>query len=480
MNGTTILWSMALFLSAITIAEANQSRTSKPNIIVIISDDAGHADFSLHGSKTFRTPHIDSLAKGGVHCSTGYVSASVCSPSRAGLMTGRYQQRFGHEFNIPPKYSETNGLPVNEQTIADLMKAAGYRTIALGKWHLGYAPHFHPLSRGFDDYFGFLQGARSYWPIKGTKLNQLLRDRKPIPEKFTYMTDELGKQAARYIAENRKRPFFLYLSFNAVHTPMHAKEQDLKQFQQLKNVSRQKLAAMTKALDDAVGTVMAALDEHNLRDNTLVIFINDNGGAQSNSSNNLPLRGWKGTPFEGGLRVPFIMRWPDRLPAGNRYPHPVISLDILPTALAAAGATKMPKKKLDGVNLLPYLTGKKVDRPHRTLHWRKGPNFAVRDGDWKLLRHKNEMMLFDLAKDPRESVNLIEKESERANALLKTYKTWEAELMDPRWNSKRKKKKKGKKMSAMFYDSEIKKREFHGQQWRSPFLFREKILLSTM
>ncbi|MFO1522737.1 MAG: sulfatase-like hydrolase/transferase [Kiritimatiellia bacterium] len=195
----------------------------RPNIVVLLSDDAGYHEFSMQGSKTIPTPRIDSIAKSGVYFSNGYVSGCVCSPTRAGLLTGRYQQRFGHEFNIPPVYSETNGLSLDETTLPAVLQPAGYRTIAIGKWHLGYAPKFHPLERGFTDYYGFLQGARSYVPLpKASRLNQLLRDRKPVPEKFDYLTDHLASEAAEYIAKNKDRPFFLYLAFNATHGPHQA------------------------------------------------------------------------------------------------------------------------------------------------------------------------------------------------------------------------------------------------------------------
>jgi arylsulfatase A-like enzyme len=444
MKPTRSLWLLPLAAWALTLAGGAWAADRQPNIVVILSDDAGYADFSMHGSKQIPTPHIDSLAKGGVRCTNGYVSCSVCSPTRAGLLTGRYQQRFGHEFNVPPRYSETNGLPLDETTIADFLKPAGYRTIALGKWHLGYAPHFHPLSRGFTDYFGFLQGARPYWPIEGTRLNRLLRDREPIPEKFTYMTDELGKQAAAYIAKDKDKPFFLYLAFNAVHTPMHAKEADLAAFKEIANQRRRTLAAMTKSMDEAVGTVLDALKKHGLADDTLVFFLNDNGGARTNASVNAPLRGTKGTPFEGGIRVPFCVRWPGKLPAGKTYDHPVISLDVLPTALAAAGVEVKLKKPLDGVDLLPYLAGKREGRPHETLYWRRGENLAIRHGDWKLLRQRGgKPMLFDLGKDFREQTDLAGKEPEKVKQLLGMWEEWSGQLKEPRWRGGRRRPKKG-------------------------------------
>jgi len=406
----------------------------RPNVVVIVSDDAGFADFSFQGSEQVPTPHLDALAARGVRFTSGYVTAAVCSPSRAGLLTGRYQQRFGHETNIPPRYSESNGLPVEELLLSDLLREQGYRTIALGKWHLGYAPQFHPLSRGFDDYWGFLQGARSYWSIEGTRLNRLLRDREPVPESFEYMTDALGQEAAAYIEAHRERPFFLYLAFNAVHTPMHADPGVLEELAGIEPPRRQKLVAMTISLDRAVGRVLDTLREHDLERDTLVVFVNDNGGATNNASINAPLRGTKGTPYEGGLRVPFLMSWPGRLPEGVDYDLPVSTLDVLPTALAAAGRSTPAPRPLDGVDLLPFLTGSVEGRPHDLLLWRLKGDRAVRDGDWKLvLRGDGDPMLFDLAADPAESRDLADEQPQRVAELLAELTAWEAELAEPRW-----------------------------------------------
>ncbi|MHC5065636.1 MAG: sulfatase-like hydrolase/transferase [Planctomycetota bacterium] len=406
------------------------------NVVVIVSDDAGYADFSMHGSEQMRTPRIDSIAANGVRFAQGYVSASVCSPSRAGLMTGRYQQRFGHERNIPPRYSEENGLPVDEVMLPAQLQAHGYRTIGLGKWHLGYAPKFHPLSRGFDDFYGFLQGARSYWPLEQpTRLNRLLRDREVLPEDFEYLTDSLATEAARYIEEHQEKPFFLYLSFNAVHTPMHAKESELAKHENVRRQRRRKLAAMTSSLDEGVGRVLDALRENGLWEKTLLIFLNDNGGANNNASINLPLRGSKGTLFEGGVRVPFVMQWPSVLPEGTVYEDPVISLDLLPTALAVSGATQGGEKELDGVNLMPYLLGDAEGRPHELLFWRHDSNRAVRRGDLKLISMGGEpWMLFDLAKDPREQTNLAKEREDVVAELAEVFASWNAELAEPRWN----------------------------------------------
>lgn len=426
------------------LASQSEAPDRPPNVVIIVSDDAGYADFSMHGSEQIATPRIDSIAERGMRFRQGYVSASVCSPSRAGLMTGRYQQRFGHEHNIPPRYSEGNGLPVEERTIADLLGADDlYRTIALGKWHLGYAPKFHPLSRGFDDYWGFLQGARSFFSLgaKATRLNRLLRDREPIEEDFDYMTDALGDEAAAYIEKHRERPFFLYLAFNAVHTPMHAKKEVLAAVEGVKKPRRRKLVAMTRSLDAAVGRVLDALEEHGLTDDTLLVFVNDNGGATNNASQNGALRGKKGSPFEGGIRVPFALQWPRRIPARGVFDAPVSTLDLLPTALAAAGVEVPPEVELDGVDLLPFLSGEEEGRPHEQLFWRRGKNRAVRWGDLKLVRQGDgPWLLFDLAADESETEDLSADRGDDVKRIAAAYERWDAQLTASRWGYGRKKR----------------------------------------
>jgi arylsulfatase A-like enzyme len=426
----TVLLLTSLFALS---ADAATDPSKKPNIILIVSDDAGYAEFSMHGSKTISTPHIDSIAANGVGFSNGYVSGSVCSPTRAGLLTGRYQNRFGHEFNIPPVYSESNGLPLTETMLPAVLKDAGYRSIALGKWHLGYAPQFHPLSRGFDDYYGFLQGQRSYFPLdKPTRLNQLLRDREPVqPESFDYMTDELARGAAEYIVANKARPFFMYLAFNATHGPKHATEEDLAK------TGGNTIAAMTIALDRAVGVVLDELKTQSLTDHTLVIFINDNGGATGHD--NSPLRGRKGQAWEGGIRVPFAMQWPGTLPQGKVIDAPVISLDIFPTALAVAGVAKSTGNPLDGVNLIPFLTGDNQGRPHQTLFWKNGNSWAVRDGDLKLVKGSKDastLELFDLAEDRCETADLAAAQPTDVERLRNLYDKWKHDFPTPLWGGK--------------------------------------------
>ena len=420
-----------------------QASSAGPNIVVIVSDDCGYNEFSMHGSKLFATPRIDSIAENGVRFANAYTSGTVCSPTRAGIMTGRYQNRFGHEFNIPPKYSETNGLSLEEATLPSVLEKAGYRTIALGKWHLGYAPQFHPLSRGFTSYYGFLQGSRSYFPLeKPTQLNQLLRDREPVKEEFAYMTDELGRAAAEYIAQRGEKPFFMYLAFNATHGPNHATDADLEAV--AGGGGNEKHRAMTRALDRAVGVVLDELDRQQLTDNTLVFFINDNGGVTGHD--NTPLRGFKGSTWEGGIRVPFAIRWPAEIPKGRVVDDPVISLDIFPTALAAAGV-QSTGKPLDGVNLLPFLKGPALERPHQTLYWKNAGKWAVRDGNYKVVMGnttgqgrkdvQREAALFDLALDPREQNDIASDHPDVVLRLTTMYEAWKKDFPPTPWAEER-------------------------------------------
>jgi arylsulfatase A-like enzyme len=405
----------------------------RPNIVILLADDCGYHEFSLMGNQKVPTPHIDSIAANGVRFAQGYISGSVCSPSRAGLLTGRYQQRFGHEYNIPPTYSEQNGLPTNPVLLPAALKPAGYRTIALGKWHLGYAPKFHPLERGFDDYFGFLQGQRSYFPLdKPSRLNQLLRDREPLAkESFDYMTDELARQATQYIERHKASPFFMYLAFNATHGPIQATKEDLAK------AEGNKIAAMTIALDRAVGNVLDCLTKQGLRERTLVVFLVDNGGATGRD--NTPLRDHKGSSFEGGIRTPFVMQMPGVIPAGTTYPHPVIALDLFATSLALAGIDHPPGAALDGCDLMPYITGKKAERPHQTLYWKMGGSWAVRDGDLKLTVGSAKSTadakpaLFDLATDPSESTDLATQRPADVERMLKLYQTWKSTHLPTPW-----------------------------------------------
>jgi arylsulfatase A-like enzyme len=417
------------------ISQMLRGKVKRPNIIVIISDDMGYADISCHGCQDIATPNIDSIAQNGVLFTNGYVSCPVCSPTRAGLMTGRYQQRFGHEHNTggpPGGLREHVGLPLTEVTIADVLKSAGYATGAVGKWHLGMAPHFHPLKRGYDEFFGFLHGGHSYIEPGLGSFNPIMRGIEPVDEK-EYLTDAFSREAVAFIESHRDKPFFLYLAYNAVHTPMEAPERYQNSFEHITDPTRRTYAGMLAAMDEGIGKVLAKLRELNLEKDTLLFFVNDNGGSARNGSNNAPLRAHKGTMWEGGIRVPFIIQWPRRLRAGRVYDQPVIALDILPTAAAAAAANPPTDRKIDGVNLLGYLTGKKKQAPHEILFWRSGQKLAVRKGNWKLVKMGTESGLFDLSSDIGESQDLSAEQPDVLKEMEEAFARWDSQMIAPLW-----------------------------------------------
>ncbi len=440
------LWLVSL-LAFTTLAFAAE----KPNILVILADDLGYGELSCQGFTTqIPTPNIDSLAKNGVRFTSGYVSGPYCSPTRAGLMTGRYQQRFGHEFNPGPAQASPNfGLSLDEKTIGDRLKAAGYATGWFGKSHLGYEPPFHPLKRGFDEYFGFLGGAHSYLDAASDRANPILRGTTPV-DSIDYTTDAFGRDAVSFIEKHDKQPWFCYLPFNAVHAPLESLEKYLARFTSIEDPKRRTFAAMLSAMDDAVGSVLSTIRARGLEKDTLIFFVSDNGGpTRQTTSGNGPLRGFKAQTWEGGIRVPWMIQWAGRIPAGKVDDRPVIQLDILPTALAAAGVDVQPEWKIDGVNLLPYLTGGKSGVPHEALYWRFGPQIAMRMGDWKLVkgigsvgveamdpRKKASMEnveLYNLAQDIGEKNNLAEKEPAKVKELTAAWEKWNSGLVDPKW-----------------------------------------------
>jgi arylsulfatase A-like enzyme len=408
----------------------------KPNIIVIVADDLGYADIGVHGCKDIPTPNIDSLAKNGVRFTNAYVSCPVCSPTRAGLVTGRYQQRFGHEFNPGGTQIAASeiGLPLSEITLANVLKASGYSTGVVGKWHLGMDPKFHPSRRGFDEFFGFLSGSHSYLDPRADPANLILRGTEPVDE-TEYLTDALTREAVAFITRHRSEPFFLYLTYNAVHAPMHAAQKYLDRFGNIADQKRRTYATMLSAMDGGIGTVLARLRQTGLYDNTMVFFISDNGGPPAaNASNNFPLKASKGTAYEGGIRVPFILQWPRRVPRGKTYGHPVISLDIFPTAAAAAGARLPADRIIDGVDLLPCVTGQKKTDPHGILFWRMGERAAVRRGNWKLVRPAaGRTELYDLANDMSETTDLAAQKPDLVQQLARALADWESRLSPPLW-----------------------------------------------
>jgi arylsulfatase A-like enzyme len=449
---TTVVAAVLLGLSAGSAVGEAQAR--RPNIVLIVADDMGYADVGFQGSRDIPTPHIDALAKGGIRFADAYVTGPYCSPTRAGLMTGRYPQRFGHEFN--PDGSPEYGLPLDQTTMADHLRAAGYRTALFGKWHLGASRQLHPMERGFDEFFGFLGGDHSYFEARPATGGPVFDGRNPA-ETMGYLTEELADRAVGFIARNRSRPFFLYLAFNAVHTPMHATEKYLTRFAGIADEQRRTYAAMLSAMDDGIGRTMAALRAAQLEDNTLVFFFSDNGGPTMptttiNGASNAPLRGSKRQTWEGGIRVPFVIQWKGHLPAGKTDARPIIQLDVLPTALAAAGVDVRPDWKLDGVDLLPFLTGKATGAPHDVLFWRLGAMMAVRKGDWKLVRAMDGPLrgadsaalndlstagLYNLATDISERNDVAAAHPEKVKELADAWQRWNQGLVRPLWGPSR-------------------------------------------
>jgi arylsulfatase A-like enzyme len=404
----------------------------KPNILVFLSDDVGWAEFGFQGNQQIPTPHIDSIAENGVRFTQGYVAATYCSPSRAGLMTGRYPTRFGHEFNSVARVS---GLSLKETTMATRLRSLGYATCVVGKWHLGVKPEYRPLQRGFDEFYGTLANTPFFHPTQFIDSRES-DDVQRVEDPEFYTTDKYGERAAEWLDQQTKeRPWFLYFPFNAQHAPLQAPQEYIDRFKHIKKKDRRTFAAMMYAMDNAVGKVLDKVREMGEEENTLIFFFSDNGGpTKQTTSRNDPLRGFKAQTWEGGIRIPFSVQWKGKLPAGETYDHPVIQLDILPTALAAAGVEIEPQWKLDGVNLLPYFSGRNSGKPHETLYWRFGKQWAVRHGDWKLVAGNGGDLngeLFNLAEDISESSNLASEMPDKVRELKSLYDTWNAEQAPP-------------------------------------------------
>lgn len=440
---------LAIFSLNFCYGQKMQTSAEKsPNIVFILVDDLGYVDVGFNGCKDIPTPNIDLIASKGVKFSEAYVSYPVCGPSRAGIMTGRYQDRFG--FGRNPLYAPKDpnmGLPLSEETIADVLKKANYKSVAIGKWHLGMHETLHPLKRGFDDFFGFLEGGHSYfpdmWVLKDEKevksqfdayQTKILRDFSPV-EETEYLTDALSREAVNYIEKYKNQPFFIYLAYNAPHTPLQASKKYLDRFSKITEEKRKTYAAMVSAVDDGVGRVLEKLEALKLTENTIVIFLSDNGGPESaNASDNGILRGGKSDVFEGGIRVPFAMKWPKKIQQGKIYDKAVISLDIFATILAQSQKPLATKNSLDGVNLLPFINQQNKDAPHDFLYWRKFDqnDFAIRNAKGeKLLKVKGKQSVFDLnaniSEEPGQVIN-----QENINQLLLTkYNEWNQQMHDP-------------------------------------------------
>lgn len=490
---------VALLTPGVTTADpAHPGR--RPNVIVILADDLGYGDTSVYGSRIIKTPNIDALAADGVRFTQGYVTHPVCAPSRAAILTGRYQQRFGWEFN-PVGRDRTGGVDRGQAFIGQVLKGAGYHTGMVGKWHLGAAPGYQPLDRGFDEFFGMTAGAtafmtrfepgdESFTPLNSAGSYRTAVAAEPLPPGATekdrmpqvrakapiqrgrdvvevggYLTDAFTDDALRFVGENKSRPFFLYLAYNAPHTPLQAPKKYIDRYRDVADPGKRVYAAMVSAVDDGVGKLRAKLKAEGLEKDTLIVFLSDNGcaGYVLGACTNAPLNGFKGTHLEGGVRIPYIVAWPGHVKGGRVDDRMVSSLDIAPTAASLAGA-KLPNGT-DGVDLIPYLTGRDKGTPNPTLYWRAGPNFAIRDGDnkmWDVDRADPKenasvgaevtpdgthpqagspfgryVMLYDLKADLGETKNLSAARPDLVAALRAKIAAWDKGNVAPQWTSMR-------------------------------------------
>ena len=456
----------AHFFAAITIllyfqsAEAKSHASTKPNVILILSDDMGYSDLPKFGKSEIPTHALDRLADEGTLFTDAYVTAPVCVVSRMGLLTGQYQQRFGMYDNV---YGEDKvGLFLDQTLLPQVFKKAGYRTALVGKWHLNGSKREQysrgsPLQRGFDECISFLGGDSSFW--KGTPVNRGT-DPYPAPE---YLTDLWGSEACDFIDRNQSEPFFLYLAFNAVHSPMHALDDDLDQFKEVEDENRRIYDGMLLAMDRSIGRMLERLDTHGIADNTIVVFLNDNGGGESteryalhsrNFANNKPLKGYKFDVFEGGVRVPMILCWPGQVPKNKVYGKMVSSMDVFPTLIEAAGLQMPEDQPTDGVDLLPFILGENESNPHEWLCWQnrswlskteggfvvptpKVHNSAIRKGNWKLVRLNEKLdsanpppawRLYNLANDIGEHNDVAAQHEDRVKELSALFDTWQSSM----------------------------------------------------
>ena len=405
----------------------SKQRKGKPNILLIVSDDQGYGDAScyFHGREV-NTPGIDRLAAGGVRFTNGYASGWVWAPTRAGLLTGRYQQRFG----FYTAGDSRTGLPLTEITIADILKKHGYATGVFGKWHLGIEEPYHPLKRGFDEFYGFLgHGAHDYFNLKPTDAYTSIYRNERIINDTGYLTDNLAREAVSFIERHKHEPFFCYLPFNAVHWPMQAPEADIKGFD-TDTKDRNIYLAMLKRMDIGIANVLEALKVNGVYENTLIFFFSDNGGAKKNSANNGRLRDFKQSVYEGGIRVPFIVSWPGKLKPGTTCDEPVICMDLLPTICAAVGAALPKDRVYDGRNMLDVLHSNAKGPLHEALFWSdNGPQWGIRMGKWKLLANRSgDLELYNLDADLSETANLVKAHPETVAHLQKTFDDWKSEM----------------------------------------------------
>lgn len=443
-----VVFTLALFAPNVSFSHEDPRQ---PNFIIILADDLGYGDLGYTGSSQIKTPHIDALAQEGVIFTDGYVSSAVCAPSRAGLMTGRNQPSFGFDNNLPQASQaleqfnpEHHGLPVNVKTLADFLGELGYINGLIGKWHLGEEEQFQPQNRGFHEFWGYLNGGHDYFEVdpksKSGYLRPLVSNFKEV-QPLTYLTDDKGDECVDFIRRHKDRPFFLYASFNAPHGPLQATEADLELYGHIEDERRRAYCAMVHRLDVNVGRIVGELEKQDLYDNTLVVFLSDNGGPVSRNRKtgepagiriNAPYRGSKGILLEGGIRVPLSITMPGKITGGATFSEPVSALDLTPTFIHLAGGKVTADQKLDGVDLMPYLQGEATMDPNRELMWRFTVSGSIREGEWKLVRLPDRLpMLYNLKADPSELYDLADKHPERVRDMLRRFGDWDVSLPQP-------------------------------------------------
>jgi len=461
----------------------------KPNIIIIMADDLGKTDISLYGNPPIQTPNIDAIGLKGMTFTEAYITSPICAPSRAGMLTGRYQQRFGFEYQPHDRYPKNriemfvyknfiatgdwlvanqvefprfedvvkNGMPPSEIMLSEILQKAGYKTGIAGKWHLGSGEHAIPINRGFDYQYGFYEAYSLYmadtsdenivnqrhkdfsdpfiWGKGRTGNCAIRRNDEVIDEKF-YLTDRIAEEANQFIDRNKQEPFFLYVPFLAPHTPFQATKAYYDKLEHIEDRNKRVYNAMIWQLDDAVGSIISHLEESGLMENTIVFFLSDNGGATyTGATDNAPLKGGKFTNFEGGLNIPFMVRWDGHVTEGSRYDRSVISMDVFSTALELAGIPYTRERKLDGASLLPVFTDSVQEPIHNILCWRSGYNRAIRSGDWKLITDglSGNHALHNVKEDKEERNNLYDSKPEIVKQLQSEHAQWESEMVSPAW-----------------------------------------------
>jgi arylsulfatase B len=462
---------VSLLVADVNAQSAGQEQPRRANVVLIIADDLGYGETGMMGNSEIPTPHIDSLAKDGTRCLAGYVTSSYCSPSRAGLLTGRYQSRFGYDINPTGKRNllPNAGLPAGETSFVQRLAAADYKTGLVGKWHLGGSQEKHPLRKGFQSFYGFLHEGHFYVPgppydgvltmirdqslaagervreknlIRGNYApmseppydaeNPILRGEEEVVE-AKYLTEAITDEAVRFIDQHAADPFCLVVAYNAVHSPMQATDQDVKALRRIEDIQRRIFAGMLVAMDRGIGRIRESIDANKLNRNTLIVLFSDNGGpTQELTSSNLPLRGGKGSLYEGGVRIPMVWVMPGQIPAGHSEQRAVLSLDVAATALDLAGLD--PDPQADGASILDWISKPVKKSPHERIYWRMaGGKAAFRSGNWKIVRPggKKPFELYHLVSDLKESRNLASSRPDKLKELITQWSAMDAQMAEP-------------------------------------------------